>query len=433
MSKMTTNNSAKKLRLLKYSLLASISAAAIIATTDAMATSLEYAQPTDEHKKKFTSVLSQLSANQTVDAVENDTQTEAEDPYKLSYEHKKNLASQLKRRPSRTKGNKKHVANPEIQNKEADKDFENFFKNPNVEKPAISNNYTPETKSVLDLDTKVSNQQTQNNSSNDSTNETFVTANNTLLSTLSTSFDQMEYKYMALRKDVQTKMDKIDSAIEQSQGNNKKSLKQAKSSLSKKQKAILDAANIEEQIIELKKADSSSREENKIKKLVKELKKSEKKVEKAYSDIETSFNKLKLEPEPMISSGFDTSTVQQEPNSQSDFNPAQASTPKKLGVFSRLFGKGKKDDNTSAEEPKLTKSQEQLQRTKAARQGVADKNKATADEVKRKSAEYQAQIEQDNNERIEKVKVDREAQRKAKEVRRRQAAEAYAAAKKKII
>ncbi|ABV79714.1 hypothetical protein A1I_07040 [Rickettsia bellii OSU 85-389] len=228
-------------------------------------------------------------------------------------------------------------------------------------------------------------------------------------------------------------MDKIDSAIEQSQGNNKKSLKQAKSSLSKKQKAILDAANIEEQIIELKKADSSSREENKIKKLVKELKKSEKKVEKAYSDIETSFNKLKLEPEPMISSGFDTSTVQQEPNSQSDFNPAQASTPKKLGVFSRLFGKGKKDDNTSAEEPKLTKSQEQLQRTKAARQGVADKNKATADEVKRKSAEYQAQIEQDNNERIEKVKVDREAQRKAKEVRRRQAAEAYAAAKKKII
>ncbi|WP_342170051.1 autotransporter domain-containing protein [Rickettsia endosymbiont of Seladonia tumulorum] len=127
-----------------------------------------------------------------------------------------------------------------------------------------------------------------------------------------------------------------------------------------------------------------------------------------------------------------SSPVQQEPNSQSDFKSAQASTPKKCGVFSRLFGKGKKDDNTSAEEPtKLTKSQEQLQRTKAARQGVADKNKATTDEVKRKSAEYQAQIEQDNNERIEKIKVDKEAQKKAQEVRKKQAAKAYAAAKKK--
>ncbi|MGI4752835.1 MAG: autotransporter outer membrane beta-barrel domain-containing protein [Janthinobacterium lividum] len=407
MSKMTTNNSVKKLRLLKYSLLASISAAAIIAIPlEGVASSKDTYQDIMEYKKAL------------------------------------NKASSVKRRPSTRKGRES------LKSRDSRQDIEDFYKNSSSVQHLEKERYTPtprektspdnfnnsgdETFVTANNTTASSNASfvTANNTTA-SSNASFVTANNTLLSTLSTSFDQMEYKYMALSKDVQTKMDKIDIAIEQSQGNNKKSLKQAKSSLSKKQKTILDAANIEEQIIELKKADNSSREENKIKKLVKELKKSEKKVEKEYSDIETSFNKLKLEPESIISSGFDTSTAQQEPNSQSDLNPAQASTPKKRGVFSRLFGEGKKDDNTSAEEPKLTKSQEQLQRTKAARQGVADKNKATADKVKRKSAEYQAQIEQDNNERIEKVKVDKEAQRKAKEIRRRQAAEAYAAAKKK--
>ncbi|HJD67830.1 MAG TPA: autotransporter domain-containing protein [Rickettsia endosymbiont of Bembidion lapponicum] len=349
MSKITTNNSAKKLRLLKYSLLASISAAAIIAIPfEGVASSKDTYQDIMEYKKAL------------------------------------NRASSVKRRPSTKKGRESLKSNDSSQ------DIEDFFKNSSPVQHLEKERYTPTPRKKTSLD-----------NFNSSGDKTFVTANNTLPSTLSTSFDQMEYKYMALRKDVQMKMDKIDSAIEQSQGNNKKSLKQAKSSLSKKQKAILNAANIEEKIIELKKADSSSREENKIKELVKELKKSEKKVEKAYSDIETSFNKLKLETETIISSDFDTSTVQQEPNSQSDFKPAQSSTPKKRGVFSRVFS------------------------------SVADKNKATVDEVKRKSLEYQAQIEQDENERIEKIRVDKEAQKKAQEVRKKQAAEAYAAAKKK--
>ncbi|MCC8377101.1 MAG: autotransporter domain-containing protein [Rickettsia endosymbiont of Graphium doson] len=397
MSKITTNNSAKKLRLLKYSLLASISAAAIIAIPfEGVASSKDTYQDIMEYKKAL------------------------------------NRASSVKRRPSTKKGRESLKSNDSSQ------DIKDFYKNSSPVQHLEKERYTPTPRKKTSPDNFNSSGDktfvTANNTTA-SSNASFVTANNTLPSTLSTSFDQMEYKYMALRKDVQMKMDKIDSAIEQSQGNNKKSLKQAKSSLSKKQKAILNAANIEEQIIELKKADSSSREENKIKELVKELKKSEKKVEKAYSDIETSFNELKLETETIISSGFDTSTVQQEPNSQSNFKPAQASTPKKRGVFSRVFSKGKKlfqDADTSAEEPtKLTKSQEQLQRTKAAKQGVADKNKATADEVKRKSLEYQAQIEQDENERIEKIRVDKEAQKKAQEVRKKQAAEAYAAAKKK--
>ncbi|HJD62306.1 MAG TPA: autotransporter domain-containing protein [Rickettsia endosymbiont of Degeeriella rufa] len=380
MSKITTNNSAKKLRLLKYSLLASISSAAIIAIPfEGVASSKDTYQDTMEYKRAL------------------------------------NRARSVKRRPSTKKGREILKSNDSSQV------IEDFLKPvQHLEKER----YTPTPRKKTSLD-----------NFNSSGDKTFVTANNTLLSTLSTSFDQMEYKYMALGKDVQMKMDKIDSAIEQSQGNNKKSLKQVKSSLSQKQKAILNAANIEKQIIELKKADSSSREENKIKELVKELKKSEKKVEKAYSDIETLFNKLKLETETIISSGFDTSTVQQEPNSQSDFKPAQASTPKKRGVLSRVFSKGNKlfqGADTSAEEPtKPTKSQEQLQRTKAATQDVADKNKATADEVKRKSLEYQAQIEQDENERIEKIRVDKEAQKKAQEVRKKQAAEAYTAAKKK--
>lgn len=262
MSKMTTNNSVKKLRLLKYSLLASISAAAIIAIPlEGVASSKDTYQDRMEYKKAL------------------------------------NRARSVKRRPPTKKGRES------LKSRDSSQDIEDFYKNSSPVQHLEKERYTPTPR-----------EKTSPDNFNNSGDETFVTANNTLPSTLSTSFDQMEY---------------------------------------------------------------------------------------------------------------------QEPNSQSDFNPAQASTPKKLGVFSRLFGKGKKDDNTSAEEPKLTKSQEQLQRTKAARQGVADKNKATADEVKRKSAEYQAQIEQDNNERIEKVKVDREAQRKAKEVRRRKAAEAYAAAKKK--
>ncbi|HJD60832.1 MAG TPA: autotransporter domain-containing protein [Rickettsia endosymbiont of Columbicola hoogstraali] len=383
MSKITTNNSAKKLRLLKYSLLASISAAAIIAIPfEGVASSKDTYQDTMEYKRAL------------------------------------NRARSVKRRPSTKKGREILKSNDSSQV------IEDFLKNSSPVQNLEKERYTPTPRQKTSLD-----------NFNSSGDKTFVTANNTLLSTLSTSFDQMEYKYMALGKDVQMKMDKIDSAIEQSQGNNKKSLKQVKSSLSQKQKAILNAANIEKQIIELKKADSSSREENKIKELVKELKKSEKKVEKAYSDIETSFNKLKLETETIISSGFDTSTVQQEPNSQSDFKPAQASTPKKRGVLSRVFSKGNKlfqGADTSAEEPtKPTKSQEQLQRIKAAMQDVADKNKATADEVKRKSLEYQAQIEQNENKRIEKITVDKEAQKKAQEVRKKQAAEAYAAAKKK--
>ena len=380
MSKITTNNSTKKLRLLKYSLLASISAAAIIAIP-------------------FEGVAS------------------SKDTYQDIMEYKKALNRARKCRPSTKKGRESLKSNDSSQ------DIEDLYKNSSPVQHLEKERYTPTPRKKTSLD-----------NFNSSGDKTFVTANNTLPSTLSTSFDQMEYKYMALRKDVQMKMDKIDSAIEQSQENNKKSLKQAKRSLSKKQKAILNAANIEEQIIELKKADSSSREENKIKELVKELKKSKKKVEKAYSDIETLFHKLKLEKE-IISSGFDTSTVQQEPNSQSDFKPAQASTSKKRGVFSHVFSEDKKlfqDADTSAEEPtKLTKSQEQLHRTKAAKHGVADKNKATADKLKRKSLEYKAQIEQDENERIEKIRVDKEAQKTAQEVRKKQAAEAYAAAKKK--
>ena len=316
MSKITTNNSAKKLRILKYSLLASISAGAIIAVP-------------------FEGVASSKDTYQDI----------------MAYNKELNRASSGKRISLTKKGRESLKSN------ESSQDIEDFYKNSSPAQHLEKERYTPTPR-----------EKTSPDNFNNSGDETFVTANNTLPSTLSTSFDQMEYKYMALSKDVQTKMDKIDQA-KQSQGNNKKSLKKEKRSLSKKQKIIVDAANIEEQIIELKKADSSPREENKIKKLGEKLKNYEQKVAQAYSDIEKSFNTLKLETE--TTSDFDTSSVQQEPNSQSDFKPAQASTPKKPGVFSPV------DKKTQKQVKKIRKNQ-------AAEAYKAAKNKNNIEEARTK-------------------------------------------------
>ncbi|MCC8369983.1 MAG: hypothetical protein LN566_01180 [Rickettsia endosymbiont of Stiretrus anchorago] len=179
---MTTNNSVKKLRLLKYSLLASISAAAIIAIPlEGVASSKDTYQDRMEYKKAL------------------------------------NRARSVKRKPPTKKGRES------LKSRDSSQDIEDFYKNSSLVQHLEKERYTPTPR-----------EKTSPDNFNNSGDETFVTANNTLPSTLSTSFDQMEY---------------------------------------------------------------------------------------------------------------------QEPNSQSDFNPAQASTPKKRGVFSRLFGKGKKDDNTFPPQP----------------------------------------------------------------------------------
>jgi|GEM_PF-3502573 len=145
MSKLIEQNPLKKSRFLKYSLLASISVGAIIAAPfEGMASSMENIEkPTDEHRKKFNNVLSQLKKNDDTASTTQETKNHSasneqsnesgvtEEVAKVTtespYEAKKRLASKLKRRPSTREKRKESLINTGEQREEINEAIDAFF------------------------------------------------------------------------------------------------------------------------------------------------------------------------------------------------------------------------------------------------------------------------------------------------------------------